>query len=149
MGLLILIGFVEHGAFVFVLILWWPNHGFLCVGEVVIKGGWCVVAHKALGGDGVVVAHNDGSALVFGTPGQRTMHEAFHKENGIARLCADVGDAILVGLIEANIIWARVVGFVAAWQTGKSAIVGAHIGELNGNVGHAAIHIAIVIAIGA
>ena len=127
------------------------DHGLLLRRQLVEEARRRVGAHDPLGHDAGVVAQDDGAALMLRRPRQGAVHEALDEEDAVAGAGRDLREAVLVGLVETDVVGAGEVGPVAAGHAGEAAVAGLHVGELHGDVGHAAEHaaVAVVVAPGA
>ena len=77
------------------------------------------------------------------------MHETFDEEDGISGSGSDLHHAILMRVVEPDVVGTGVIGSVAAGQAGKAAVARMHIGELDGDIGESTVHSPVAIEISA
>ena len=93
----------------------------------------------------MVIAQNHRAPLVFGRPRHSPVHQRLDEKDRIARFGRDLRDAILVRLVQPDLVRAGIVGLMAAGQASKTPILRPHIRQLYGDIGHPAKHPAIAV----
>ena len=81
---------------------------------------------------------------MVGCPGKRAMCQCFCEYDGRSRFCRYLLYYTQVPIYTCDIAGCFVVGFVAAWNAGKSALAGVAIGEYPRDYGEATAHAPIV-----